>query len=440
MTEAPDIKVTPPGPKAKEIVERDARYVATSTKTSPIVAKRAKGSVVEDVDGNLYIDFTCGIGVTNVGHCHPRIVEAVQKQASELMHFAGTDFFYEIQVQLAERLGEVTPGDFDKKVFYTNSGTEGTEASIKLAKWHTKKPLILGFIHAFHGRTMGSLAITASKPVHRARYAPMMPGVFHIPYAYCYRCTYKLTYPDCGFYCAKILEELYFEAHVPPEDVAALFLEPVQGEGGYVVPPKGWIDEISGIAKKHDILVVDDEVQAGFGRTGKMFAIEHSKTVPDILYAAKGIASGMPMGAVIFDAKLDFGVQGAHSNTFGGNLVACASALTTIDIIQEEGLLENARRMGDVIGKRLSEMAEKHAVMGDNRGLGLMWATEFVKDRKTKDYAVKKRNVIVRLAYERGLVLLPTGKSAIRFIPALNINEEQLNAGLDVLESCIKDA
>ncbi len=439
MTKAPDIRTTPPGPKAKEIVERDSEFVATTTKTSPIVARRARGSIVEDVDGNIYVDFTCGIGVTNVGHCHPEIVEAIKKQSSELIHFAGTDFYYEIQVELAERLCKIAPGDSPKKVFYTNSGTEGTEASIKIVKWNTQKPLIIGFIRAFHGRTMGSLAITASKPVHRARFAPMMPGVVHIPFAYCYRCAYKMEFPDCGLHCAKILEELYFEAHVPPEDVAAIFIEPVQGEGGYVVPPKGWIDEIASIARRHEILLVDDEVQAGFGRTGKMFGIEHSNTVPDILYTAKGIASGMPMGAVILDAKLDFGVQGAHSNTFGGNLVACASALKTIELIEREGMLDNANRMGKVLKDRLDEMADTYPIMGDNRGLGLMWATEYVKDRRTKEFAVKKRDKIVKLAYERGLILLPAGKSAIRYIPALNITEDELNSGLDVLESCIKD-
>jgi 4-aminobutyrate aminotransferase len=439
MEKAPDIRTTPPGPKAKEIVERDSQYIATSTKTSPIVAKRARGSIVEDVDGNTYIDFTCGIGVTNVGHCHPEIVEAVKRQTEELMHFAGTDFYYEVQVTLAERLGQITPGDFPKKVFFTNSGTEGTEASIKIVKWHTQKPLIVGFISAFHGRTMGSLAITASKPVHRTRFSQTMPGVVHTPYAYCYRCAYKMEFPECDLHCAKILEELYFQAHVPPEEVAALFFEPVQGEGGYVVPPKGWIEEIASIARRHEILMVDDEVQAGFGRTGKMFAVEHSDVVPDIIYCAKGIASGMPMGAVIFDAKLDFGVQGAHSNTFGGNLVSCASALKTIELIEKEGMLANTNRMGEILGNRLDAMAEKYSLMGDNRGLGLMWATEFVKDRKTKEFATDERNEIVKLAYERGLVLLPAGRSAIRYIPALNVTEEELNSGLDVLESCIKD-
>lgn len=439
MAKVPDIKTIPPGPKAKKIVERDSESVATSTKTSPIVAKKAEGSIVEDVDGNVYIDFTCGIGVTNVGHCHPEIVDAIKKQSSELIHFAGTDFYYEIQVSLAEKLAEITPGGFPKKVFFVNSGTEGTEASIKLVKWHTRKPLIVGFINAFHGRTMGSLALTASKPVQRARYSPMMPGVFHVPYAYCYRCAYKLKYPDCDLYCAKILEELYFPTHVPPEEVAAIFFEPVQGEGGYIVPPSDWIDEIAEIARRHEILIVDDEVQAGFGRTGRMFAIEHSKTIPDVLYAAKAMASGMPMGAVIFDAKLDFGVQGAHSNTFGGNLVACASSLATIDVIEKEGLLENARSLGKLIKERLDDMATRYAIMGDNRGLGLMWATEFVKDRKTKEYAVEKRNGIVELAYKRGLILLPSGRSAIRYIPALNISKEKLSIGLDIMESCIKE-
>ncbi|MGB9635804.1 MAG: acetyl ornithine aminotransferase family protein [Thermoplasmata archaeon] len=436
----PKIIEIPPGKKAKKIVDEDAKYIATSTKTSPVVAAKAKNAIVEDVDGNLYIDFSAGIGVLNLGHCHPAVVNAVKEQAEKLMHFAGTDFYYEIQVELARKLTEITPGNFAKKVFYTNSGAESNEAAIKLARWKTQRKQFIAFIGAFHGRTMGALALTASKPVHRDRFFPMMPGVNHIPYAYCYRCRYKLEYPSCDMWCAKILDEVYLDTFVPPEEVAGIFVEPVQGEGGYIVPPKEFLPTLKKIAEKHDMLFIDDEVQAGFGRTGKMFAIEHFGVVPDIISIAKAMGSGIPIGAIVFNAKYDWGVEGAHSNTYGGNLVSCAAALATIDVIQKEKLLERAERLGRIMNKRLNEMKEKYELVGDVRGLGMMQATEFVKNRKTKEFAKKERDKIVELAYKRGLILLPCGKSGIRYIPPLTIEEEYLNKGLEVLESCIKDA
>jgi 4-aminobutyrate aminotransferase len=437
---APHIKVTPPGPKAKAVIERDERWVATTTKTSPVAARKASGSVVEDVDGNLYVDFTCGIGVMNVGHAHPRVVEAVRKQVGELAHFAGTDFYYDIQTRLAEALEDIAPGDQPRVTFFANSGTEAVEAAIKVARWATQRKLFLSFIGAFHGRTMGSLALTGSKTVQRDRFFPMMPGVTQVPYAYCYRCPYKLTHPGCDLYCAKIVEDLYFETTVPPDEVAAWFVEPVQGEGGYIVPPPGWLEEIHRIAKAHDILVVVDEVQSGFGRTGKMLASEHSGVNPEIVTMAKAMGSGIPIGAAVYNGDLDFTVQGAHSNTFGGNLVACAAALATIEVIREEGMLENAARLGEAMHARLEEMKERHAVMGDNRGVGLMRATEFVLDPETKAPARDLRNRIVEEAYKRGLILLPAGRSAIRYIPALNIQDDLMDAGLDILEEAITAA
>ncbi|MEM3512707.1 MAG: aminotransferase class III-fold pyridoxal phosphate-dependent enzyme, partial [Thermoplasmata archaeon] len=344
--DVPKIIQVPPGKKAKKIVEEDTKYLATSTKTSPVVAAKAKNAILEDVDGNVYIDFSAGIGVLNLGHCHPAIVEAIKTQSEKLMHFAGTDFYYEIQVELAKKLCEITPGKFAKKVFYTNSGAESNEAAIKLARWSTQRKQFMAFISAFHGRTMGALALTASKPVHRDRYFPMMPGVNHIPYAYCYRCRYKLEYPSCDIWCAKILDEVYFDTFIPPEEVAGIFAEPVQGEGGYIVPPKEFLPEIKKIAEKHKILFIDDEVQAGFGRTGKMFAIEHFGVVPDIVSIAKAMGSGIPIGAIVFNAKYDWGVEGAHSNTYGGNLVSCAAAIATIDVIQKEKLTARAEKLG----------------------------------------------------------------------------------------------
>lgn len=428
------IKISPPGPKARKIISKDRKFIATATKTSPIAAKRAKGAIVEDVDGNTYLDFTSGVAVVNVGHCHPKVVEAVQKQAQELMHFAGTDFYYDVQNRLAEMLTKITPGKFDKKVFFTNSGTESNECAIKLARWSTKRKRFISFINAFHGRTMGSLSLTASKVVHRDRYFPMMEGVTHIPYAYCYRCAYKMKYPDCDVWCAKILDEVYFNTFVPPDEVAALFMEPVQGEGGYIFPPKKFVQEIGKITKKYGIIMVDDEVQAGFARTGKMFAIEHYGVVPEILTIAKGMGSGMPIGATVFQAKYDFGVSGAHSNTYGGNLVACASALASIEVIKKGKLMERAGGLGKIVSKRLNEMKEKYKLIGDVRGLGLMQAVELVKNRKTKTPAKKEVEKVLGYSYKNGLVLLPSGNSGIRLIPPLVIQEDELNEGLDIFE------
>lgn len=423
-----------PGPKAQKIISKDRKFIATATKTSPIVAKRAKGAVLEDVDGNTFLDFTSGVAVLNVGHCHPRVVEAVQKQSQELMHFAGTDFYYDVQSRLAETLTKITPGRFDKKVFFTNSGTESNECAIKLAKWSTKRKRFISFINAFHGRTMGSLSLTASKLVQRERYFPMMSGVTHIPYAYCYRCPYKMEYPECDVWCAKILDEVYFDNLIPPDEVAALFFEPVQGEGGYIVPPKEFPKEMRRITKKHNIIMVDDEIQAGFARTGKMFAIEHYGAVPEIVTIAKGMGSGMPIGATVFQAKYDFGVSGAHSNTYGGNLVACASALATVEVIKKGKLMERAERLGIIVAKRLKEMKEKYQLIGDVRGIGLMQAVELVKNRKTKTQAKKEVEKILEYSYKNGLVLLPCGNSGIRLIPPLVIEEDELNEGLDIFE------
>ncbi len=436
----PDIKVVPPGPRAKEIVDKDTKYLAISTKTAPVAAKRARGVVVEDVDGNLYLDFTSGVGVVNTGHCHPKVVAAIQKQCAELMHFAGTDYYYDIQVRLAEQLTKITPGKFDKKVFYTSSGAESVEAAIKISRWATQRKQFIAFIGAFHGRTMGALSLTGSKTVQKDRFFPSMPGVSHIPYANCYRCPYKLEYPGCDTWCAKIIDEVYLSTFLPPNEVAAIFMEPVQGEGGYIVPPKEFVKEIRKITEKHGMLLVADEVQAGFGRTGKWFAIEHHEIVPDVVTIAKGLGSGIPIGAVVYNANYDFHVPGAHSNTYGGNLVACASALATIDVIKDEKLLENATKVGAYFKKRLQELMKKHEVIGDVRGLGLMLAAEFVKSKKTKEPAPQLRDKIEEVAYKKGLLLLGCGKSSIRFIPPLLVTEKQIDAAIEVLDQSIKEA
>lgn len=433
---APHIAVSPPGPKAREIIQRDNRFLATSTKTSPLAVKRAKGAVVEDVDGNLYIDFTSGVSVTNLGHVNEDVLEAVEAQLQDLWHFAGTDFYYDIQVQAAELLSRLTPGDHPKKVFFTNSGTESIEAAIKLARWNRDGKQFLAFLNAFHGRTMGALALTASKRVQRERFMPWTSGVTHVPYAYCYRCPYHLTYPECDLWCAKTIEENYLSGLVPPKELAALFFEPLQGEGGYVLPPPGWAKEIERISRENGILLVADEVQTGIGRTGAMFAVEHSGVVPDVIALAKGLGSGLPIGAIVFDAQLDFGVKGAHSNTFGGNALACAAAVATLRTIERDGLHKRAAVLGERMHKRLEEMRRKFPIMGDNRGIGLMRATEMVG--KAMKPAVKERDRIIEEALKRGLILLPCGQSSVRYIPPLTIEEDLLTSGLDVLEEAIK--
>jgi 4-aminobutyrate aminotransferase len=436
----PKMVTEAPGPKAQEIIELDSRFLATSTKCSPVVGEKGKGAMVMDVDGNWYVDFTSGIGVTNTGHCHPKVVSAITNQASQLMHFAGTDFYYRVQVSLAEKLAGITPGDFPKKVFYTNSGAESVECAIKLSKWATGRTQFIGFIGGFHGRTMGANAFMANGMPAIGKYFPMMPGVTKVPYAYCYRCAYKLEYPGCGLWCAKILDEVYFSSYLPPQEVASVFLEPVQGEGGYIVPPNDWMKAVRDVTSKHGILLVDDEVQAGFGRTGKWFCAEHYGVEPDVIALAKGIASGFPMGAIVFRKELDWKVPGAHSNTYGGNPVGCAASLATIEVIEKEKLMLNAEKMGKYLHKRILELEGRHGCIGDVRGIGLMQATEFVKDRRTKEPAPKLRDAIEDLAWKKGLMLLGCGRSTIRYIPPLLVNSAQIDQAMDILDASIREA
>ncbi|MFZ0698737.1 MAG: acetyl ornithine aminotransferase family protein [Thermoplasmata archaeon] len=434
------IRVPIPGPNAQRIIQADETYLATTTKTSPIVAESALGVWVTDVDGNRLLDFAAGISVLNVGHSHPAVVQAVREQAGRLSHFAGTDFYYENQTRLAERLAAITPGIHAKKVFFTNSGTESAEAALKLARWNRQRPLTVGLLGAFHGRTMGALTMTASKPVQRSRFDAYAGGGQHIPPPYCYRCPYKLEYPSCDLYCAKILKELYFETSIPPDDVAAFIAEPVMGEGGYIVPPKGWHAAIKSILDEYGILFIDDEVQAGMGRTGHWFAIEHHGVVPDIVTTAKALGSGLPIGAMIFRKDLDYTKSGAHSNTFGGNLVAVAGALATLDVIEREHVLENTRTQGAYLRARLRELQSKYEEIGDVRGLGLMVATEFVTSRATKEPAVRLRDRVLQESYQRGLILLPCGRSSIRYIPPLIIQREEIDEGVEILDAAIQAA
>ncbi len=431
----PYIKKPLPGKKAKQIIENEEKYLATTTKHLPLAIKSGKGSIIEDVDGNKFIDFTTGVCVTNIGICHPKIVKAINEQSKEFIYFAGTDFSYTVQAQLAKRLTQITPGNFAKKVFFANSGAESVEAAIKVSKWSTRRNQFIGFIGGFHGRTMGANAFMGCKVVQRERYFPMMSGIWQLPYAYCYRCAYHEKYPGCDIWCAKIIEEVYFKQLISPEEIAGIVVEPIQGEGGYIVPPDEFIQELKKIAQKYGILLIADEVQTGLGRTGKMFAIEYTEVVPDIITVAKGLASGLPIGAAIFDARLDFKVKGAHSNTFGGNPVCCSAALATLEVIEQEDLLKSALEKGEYMKDRLEQLKSHYEFIGDVRGRGMFIAIELITDARTRKPFSALADYITEYCFQKGLVLMPCGFSAIRFVPALNIPMKHLKKGFDTLES-----
>jgi len=436
----PKILVRPPGPKARELLARDEAVISPSyVRFYPLVAESGSGCVVRDVDGNEYIDFNSGLVCLNVGHCHPRVVEAIRKQAGKLLHYSNTDFYYEESVRLAEELCKITPGKFPKKVYFGNSGTEAVEAAIKLVKWHTRRPRFIGFIGGFHGRTVGSLSFTSSKPVQRRYFFPLMPGVTHVPYPYCYRCPFKLEPPDCNYWCVDFIEEWVLEKYVPPEEVAAIIFEPIQGEGGYIVPPDGYFQRLKRLADRHGILLVDDEVQAGVGRTGRWFAIEHWGVEPDVVCIAKAIASGLPIGATVARAKFMDWEGGSHASTFGGNPVSCAAALAVIDVIREERLLENAERQGRRIMKRLEELKDELELVGDVRGKGLMIGVELVKDERTKEPAKDEAREVMMRSWRRGLAVITCGVSTIRIAPPLIITDELVDAGMEILEGALRE-
>jgi 4-aminobutyrate aminotransferase len=372
----PRIKTGLPGPRARKLIALDQAVVSPSyTRAYPLVVDTAEGLWIKDVDGNLFLDFTSGIAVNATGHCHPQVVAAIKDQAEKLLHMSGTDFYYTPQIKLAEKLSSLYPGRGGTKVYFGNSGAEAVEAAFKLARWHTKRELNIAFFGAFHGRTMGALSLTASKTVQKKHYNPFVPGITHIPYGYCYRCAYNLTYPDCGLYCVHWVEDTLFRTTMPAEEVAAIFIEPIQGEGGYIVPPPDYHQEMHRIAEKYGILYVVDEVQSGMGRTGKMFAIEHFGIEPDIMALAKGIASGMPLGAMVAGADIMDWEAGSHASTFGGNPVSCRAAMATIDLL-ENGLMENAVTQGRRLVAGLRSIQDRVDCIGDVRGLGLMVGVE----------------------------------------------------------------
>jgi 4-aminobutyrate aminotransferase len=428
-----------PGPEAKRIIERDRRTLSPSyTRGYPLVADRGEGAIVTDVDGNRFLDFNAGIAVVATGHCHPEVVKAIQDQAARLIHMSGTDFYYENMVALAEKLASIAPGGVERRVYFGNSGAEAVEAAIKLARYYTGRHRFIAFTGAFHGRTIGALSLTASKAVQRRGFGPLMPGVHHAPYAYCYRCAYGKSPDTCAVECAKVIEDQLLKTIAPADEVAAIVLEPVQGEGGYIVPPPRFIEELARIARKHGMLLIFDEVQSGMGRTGKMWAADHFGVTPDIFAVAKGIASGMPLGATVARAEIMTWPPGAQASTFGGNPVSVAASLATIELLERE-LVDNAARIGEHMMDRMKSWPQRFAHVGDVRGLGLMLACELVKDRQSREPFAELRNRIVERAFERGLLILGAGESALRLSPPLTISRDQADFALEVLEDCLNE-
>jgi 4-aminobutyrate aminotransferase (EC 2.6.1.19) len=433
-TKLPIIIEEPPGKKAKEYLKLDEELISPSyARYYPLYVERVEGNVVIDVDGNKYIDFNSGLLCLNIGR-HPRVVKAIKDQAEKLIHYSITDFYYTEVLELSKRIAKILPIKEKVKFHYCNSGTEANEGALKLARYHSQRQYLMGFIGAFHGRTYGSLSLTASKPVQREKFGPLLPSTIHVPYPYCYRCPFGKEYPECDYYCIRFIEEWIFEKMVAPEEVAAIIFEPVLGEGGFVWPPKEFFKLLKKITEKYGILLIDDEVQSGIGRTGKWFAIEHFDVEPDIITIAKAIASGMPLGVTVAKAKIMDWSKGAHATTFGGNPVACAAAIETINVIEEENLLDRAAKLGEYIKKVLNEMKEKYEIIGDVRGEGLMIGVELVKDRKSKEYATKEANELMINCWKKGLLIITAGKSVLRIAPPLTIEKEYINTGLQILE------
>jgi 4-aminobutyrate aminotransferase len=439
----PVIKTELPGPVAQEVVAHDSQYISPSyTRPYPLVIKQAKGAMIEDVDGNLFLDFNAGVAVCSTGHSHPHVVEAIKKQVDDFLHICSADYYYPNLPKLAEKIAKLTPGTHDKRMHFGNSGAEAVEGAVKLAMYATRRQKFIGFFGAFHGRTLGALSLTASKFRQRAGFGAQALDVTHIPYANCFRCPYNLTQDTCGAneargpHCARVIEELLFKTTVPADECAAIVLEPIQGEGGYLVPPVSFLRTIREIADRHGILVIADEVQSGFGRTGKMFASEHFDFVPDIMSLAKGIASGLPLSATVARADLMKWVPGAHASTFGGNPVAIAASLATIELL-EDHLMENAAKVGAYLLEGLAALKDKHAIIGDVRGKGLMIGIELVKDRATRQPHPEALAQVERGCFHRGLITLGCGASTLRLSPPLLIDQEQADFAIGAIDEAI---
>jgi len=437
---APNIITELPGPKTKALIERDQQVMSPSyTRGYPFAIAKGQGAVVWDLDDNSFLDFCAGIAVCATGHSHPEVVEAIKTQSEKFIHMSGTDFYYDTMVDFAEKLAQSAPGKTPKRVFFSNSGAEAVEGAIKLARYHTGRQNIISFYRSFHGRTYGAMSVTASKSQQRKRFAPMVPGVFHTYYPYHYRAPFGGTPEDTGKGCIKFIEDFLFKMVTKPDEVAAFIVEPIQGEGGYVVPPEPFLKDLQDLAHQHGILIIADEVQAGMGRTGKIWASEHfAGFEPDIMTSAKGIASGLPLGAIIAKAEIMNWEPGVHATTFGGNPVACAAGLKTLELLEREYLANTCEQGNYILGK-LRALQEKYDVIGDVRGKGLMIGIELVTDRKTKEKAVDLRNAVVDAAYYHGLLILGCGENSIRLSPPLCITRQQADKAIELFEKTLQD-
>lgn len=436
----PKIKTTPPGPKARKFIERDEKITSPSlTRSSPLVGVEAEDVWVKDIDGNVFLDFGSGIAVTNVGHRDPRVVKSIKKQAEKAIHINSCDFYTIPQVELAEKLFEITPGEYEKRVFFTNSGTEAVEAALKIAQWHTENYYVISFIGGFHGRTMGSLQLTTTSASARRHFKGMMPGTYHTPYPYCYRCPFGLDKSECGMRCLDYIEDTILSKLAPSEDVSCLVSEPIQGAGGYIVPPDDFMPGLEELCNKHGIIFVQDEIQSGYGRTGKWFASDHWGVEPDIVTISKAFASGLPAGAAISRAELMNWDSGAHENTLGGNPIVCSAALSVLEVMKSDNLVENAAKTGKYLLERFREISEDYQILGDVRGKGLMIGLEFVKDRDTKEPATGKRDKILEEAFKQGLILLGAGDCSLRLAPPLTLSKEQADTGLEIFEEVLSE-
>jgi 4-aminobutyrate aminotransferase len=430
----PNVRTPLPGPLARAIVDRDRAFTSQAyLKEYPLVIARGQGVMVEDVDGNQFLDFMSGIAVSSTGYGHPKVIAAVQEAAANFLHICGSDFYFEGMAALCERLARVAPGTTPKRVFLTNSGTEATEGAIKLARYATGRTAVIAFKGAFHGRTTGALSLTSSKARQHAGFGPLLPDVHHVSYPNRYRAPAGASDADIIAQVMYELEGDLFTRHLDPKDVAAIFVEPIQGEGGYLFPPDGFMRALRALCDQHGILLVADEIQCGVGRTGRMWATEWEPGVePDILLSAKGLGSGMPIGAFIARESVDGWKGGAHGSTFGGNPVCCAAAIATLDLV-EQGLMENAAKLGERLITGVRKLAERHQIIGDVRGKGLMVGMELVKDRATKEYNPEASRKLVDTAFQRGLLLLGCGKSVVRVAPPLVIDEVDIDRGLGIL-------
>ena len=435
----PKIIVEPPGPRATEIIEKDESMLSPSlTRTSKLVGYRAEGVYVEDPDGNVFLDFGSGIAVVGVGHRNPEVIAAIKNQLEKLIFVNSLDYYSIPQVEYAEMLLSETPGRFKKRVFFTNSGSEAIDTAIKMAKWHTRRTYGIGYLNGFHGRTMGAVSFTTTDVSARRGFSPLYPIGYFVPYPYCYRCLFNKEYPSCGLYCMNYLTDVTFKKVIPPDETAFILVEPIQGSGGYIVPPKDFFKTLSKIAKVHGIILIVDEVQTGFGRTGKMFASEHYGIEPDIITVSKAMAHGLPAGAAVAKAEIMNWEKGAHEGTLNGSPIIMEAAKAVLSYIKKNNLLDNARVQGNYLKQQFEYFKEKYPIIGDVRGLGLMIGIELVEDSK-KTPAREKRNKLLEEAFKRGLLLLGAGESSLRIAPPLIIKREEIDTGISIFEDSLKE-